>query len=386
MADDELVSGDDGLSPEARLGAKMRQAEAEAEDAMRREWDRLVAEDADRNAPEWAARWVNVAEAGMLTTEPKPAPMLLAREVQHGPNGQRLERDGSGFLPAGKVGLLAAPGGMGKSAVLIHLGLCVAANKPFMGKIGVVRPGPVLLAFGEEDAGEVHRRLKLAADALGLTDAEREAAGRRLFVLPLAGVSDRFLERDPNNLGAVSQQTEAFVAELQARTPPEGWRLIVLDPFARFGDYDAETDNAAATDTVRMAERLTMLRGEAEPDESPGATVLLAHHTRKGNADRPGVEDVRGSSALKDGARWLAVLNQVHTNEDGTAAESEDERRRAKEKVKLEGVFDLKVVKSNYTDTRKGWGKVRYQLGKGGRVEQYAEPKRAAEPESFGDV
>jgi hypothetical protein len=352
VADDELVSGDAGLSPGSKL-------------------PKLV-------GPEWTARWMNVAEAGMLTTEPKPAPMLLAREIQHGPNGERLERNGSGFLPAGKVGLLAAPGGMGKSAVLIHLGLCVAADKRFMGKVQVVRPGPVLLAFGEEDAGEVHRRLRLAADALELTDAERETAGRRLYVLPLAGVSERFLDRaDPSC-------HETFVAELTARTPPEGWSLIVLDPFARFGDFDAETDNAAATETVRLAERLAGLRGAAEPNGSPGATVLLAHHTRKGNGDRPGVEDVRGSSALKDGARWLAVLNQVHTDDDGTPvdddAEPDEERRRAKKRRKLEGVFDLKVVKSNYTDTRKGWGRVRYKLGKGGRVEHYAEPQRAEEP------
>jgi hypothetical protein len=51
-------------------------------------------------------------------------------------------------------------------------------------------------------------------------------------------------------------------------------------------------------------------------------TVLFSHHCRKGKKDEEGtdpVEMIRGSSAIKDGARWVAMLERQVTDPAGKA-------------------------------------------------------------------
>ena len=102
----------------------------------------------------------------------------------------------------------------------------------------------------------------------------------------------------------------------------------MVDPFSRFAGMDAETDNAAATRTMEVLEELTKLRGDP--------AVLVTHHTRKRAKEDGGgdpVELIRGASAIKDAARWVAMLDADPEDDDG--------KRRAV----------LRIVKSNYTST-----------------------------------
>jgi len=201
------------------------------------------------------------------------------------------------FMPAGKVCMLAAPGGTGKTQALVQLAVAVASGKPWLGTYAVAEPGRVLLVLGEEGNDEMHRRIRGAVGAMkAWPEAGKIAAN--LHALSLCGVPAGMVDKD----GKQTDFADTLRVGLGA-WPDAAWRLIILDPASRFLGPDAEKDNAAATRWVEAVERLTQLPGNP--------TVLFAHHTGKsglnGNTDQGAA---RGSSALTDGVRWQANLDR----------------------------------------------------------------------------
>jgi RecA-family ATPase len=248
---------------------------------------------------------------------------LLSCEAR---NGAR-----SPFLALGKVGLLAAPGGVGKTQALLQLAIAVASGRPWLGRYHVEAPGPVLLLAAEEDGGELWRRCRRVVERLDLTAAERDALARRLQVAPLHGsgtpltLLENLAPYGPVRLER-SAMWERIAAQLKARGP-EPWRLVVLDPAARWMPPDAEKDSKVATTFVEAVEQLAQLA-----PEGAAPAVLVAHHTNKaaltGQTDQGAA---RGSSALTDGVRWQANLDRVVV-----------------ENVLLPGHARLRLVKCNY--------------------------------------
>jgi RecA-family ATPase len=223
-----------------------------------------------------------------------------------------LRHPNGGFMPAGKLCLLASPGGKGKTALLMHLAVHVAAGRSWLG-LEVVKPGAVVMVLGEEDAEEVHRRLNASCDGL--------PPPPNVLVLPLAGHGSRRLVDDQGT----TQHFTALKDYLVKSAPDGGWRLVIVDPFARFAGPEAETDNAEATRTMEALEELVKLPG------SP--VVFVTHHTKKRGGDDllDAVELIRGASAIKDAARWAAMLESQEPDEGGTARAW------------------LRIVKTNYT-------------------------------------
>jgi hypothetical protein len=260
---------------------------------------------------DWTSMVRPLAKLGWLD-RPAPARRIL------------LERDGECVLPLGKVGFFVGEGGIGKSWALTQLAISVATGTPWFQNFSVPAgsKGAVFMAMGEEDPEEMHRRLFDVSQHLDLADHHLADLEQLLWPLPLAGHFVEFLSD-----GDRSFQHERFEQQLRQNAPPEGWRLIVLDPASRFMGIDAEKDNAFATRFVQLLERLTELPGQP--------TVLCAHHTTKAaRASQSGGSRsvaARGASALTDGARWQGNLAQVF--EDG-------------ELVPNMAVFN--VTKSNY--------------------------------------
>ena len=254
-------------------------------------------------APEW------------MVEEPPPRRYLLEWVAGGG--------EPRGLFPRGKVGLLAAPGGVGKSFALIDLAVALATGRRWLGAFPVDHDnagGRVLLAMGEEDPDELRRRLWAVMRAHDLNAEERAAVASRVWLLPLAGVpcaltpDDRGkgAGKDIRTLFAVALEDElrAMVAE-----EPAGWAALLLDPVSRFAGADAENDNGEATRFVQVLERLTQIPG--------GPSILAAVHTNKGsrkagNDAATSAEAVRGSSAFVDGARWVAAMAPA-LGEDGAA-------------------------------------------------------------------
>jgi RecA-family ATPase len=234
-----------------------------------------------------------------------------------------------GVLPLGRVGMLAAGGGMGKSWALTQLALAVATGRPWLG-FKVDQPGNVLLALAEEEQAELQRRLYYASQELGLTADERRLATERILPLPLAGRSVA-LTYAAEQAGKDQDVSTAFAAALELRLRLFTWSLLILDPVSRFAGPDVEIDNAAATRFVQQLERLTAAPGNP--------TVLVAHHTAKGTRNGQSTASAaRGSSALTDGIRWQANLDPITEKSGG-----KDEPPRI-----VAGFACLRVTKSNY--------------------------------------
>lgn len=188
----------------------------------------------------------------------------------------------------------------------------------------------MLLIGGEDSPDDLPRRMWLQAAALGFTEEDRLAAMDRLVALPGAALPLQLLATNKAGL-----MRSPFLLNLLKRLEgEEPLSLIILDPLSRFAPPDSEADPHAATRLIEALEALCALPG------SPA--VIAAHHVRKQPTALPGAAkaalsagDVRGSSALVDGARWVAGL-------EGRALPSG-----APGLHRLVGLARLSVLKSN---------------------------------------
>jgi hypothetical protein len=242
--------------------------------------------------------WRTLSEWGVFSTEPPPRQWLLEQ-----PNPQTNGATRIGVLQLGKTGLLVSPGGVGKTLALVQLALSVATGRAWFDHFTTPNPGRVLIALGEEDADEIHRRAYSVARAMRLTDEQIALAGQNIVAMPLAGVHAALVE----SAGGRTVETPMLEA-LRKKLSESEWRLVILDPLSRFAGGDTEKDNAAATRFVEAAESLAKLGGRP--------SVLIAHHTAKpprgeGKPARASANDARGASGLIAGVRWVANLESV---------------------------------------------------------------------------
>ena len=272
---------------------------------------------------------------------PPPRPMLLNYINPFELDLLKEKATSQPFLPQAKVGLFIAPGGTGKTQALSQLAVSVATGRAWLDCFHIANipglsasKGRVLLALGEEDENEIIRRInpyvKFCLNNLPPTAKTQFEANLRANLKPLAldGAGPRMLGTKPH------YEAEPFFDALckLLEHDQEPWRLIILDHASRFMGPDCEVDNNAATRFIELVEQLTKLPG------SP--TVLLAHHTRKSSSrNDDGKDAARGSSALSDGARWVAQLKRELQNQGTPKAP----------KWKATGRILLDLDKSNYT-------------------------------------
>lgn len=211
-------------------------------------------------------------------------------------------------LPVGAVGALVAPGGIGKTMLLLSICLALAAGRrcPLASQgtpKGPRKPAPVVLVLAEETVEEMHRRLHHVVDAevrnaKGVATARErsELAGlleENLRVYPLAG-RGRLMFGGDDDEQAVKSLDESV----------GGARLVVLDPLRQFHAGD-ENDSASMTSLVQTLQSIASRHRCA---------VLISHHTSKsasmgGTGDQAGAS--RGSGALTDALRWQMNLSRL---------------------------------------------------------------------------
>lgn len=305
------ASSDDDAPPPEEAPSRTRRTRAKAS-AEESPPPKSADFEADRSA--WGQR-VQSVPAEWFTTAP-PKRRWFLRDAR--------TRLSDGVLPLGKVGLLVAEGGGGKTMALAQLAVATATGTRWLGALDVVASGRVLLILGEEDAEEVRRRVHHAAGAVGCPRPPDDS----IVALPLAGVLSEMICHDPHG-NPIDAEFLAWLRRYLAAS--EGWRLIIVDPLSRFAGLDAEKDNARAT---RFIEALESLAAQVD------ATVLCAHHTPKVNRGvgaAGGPPTGRGVTALSDGARWVAALTVERVSGlEGEAAE------------RLGEVVTVAVTKTNY--------------------------------------
>ena len=240
-------------------------------------------------------------------------------------------------LLSGTVGMLAGPGGVGKTMLELQLAVALATGTSacaglFSGLMPAAAPARVVLVTAEESAVVLQHRLHAIVCALfeqrerfGITHDFAEFVtqlGSNLHLF--AGASHRYALLDCNMKRTTELQDLANASE--------GARLVLIDPLRQFHEGD-ENDSAAMNLVVQTLRRLA---------ERTGAAVVFAHHATKastfaGQGDAAGA--ARGSSALTDGVRWQLNLSRMSREQAQQASLAEDAR----------GQFLLlDVAKSNY--------------------------------------
>ncbi|SAL82715.1 Regulatory protein RepA [Caballeronia choica] len=213
-------------------------------------------------------------------------------------------------LLAGTVGLLVAPGAMGKTTLLTQLACDIAAGAPVGGGIltsGLLNPAGERVVFflAEESKAIMHHRLQAALAGVATmpafqTKSSRDCLAERLAtnlcIYPLAGSGQRLHCVDGD--GSVTDELKAMLGAC------EGARLVIIDPLRRFHAGE-ENDSAHMSTVVSAVEYLA---------RRTGAAVILSHHANRssvaiGTGDQASA--ARGSSALTDGVRWQANLSSV---------------------------------------------------------------------------
>lgn len=187
------------------------------------------------------------------------------------------------------VSVLAAPGGVGKSALALGQAVALAAGRPLLGE-RVHHSVPAWVLNLEDPLDEMHRRLAALLRLHRLADA---AVAGRLHLLSGRQRRICMAALGPDG-GIVHPDREAVVAAALAA----GIGLIVVDPFVKSHALDENSNphmDAAATAWAEVAERTE-------------AAVLLVHHMRKLGAGPSDVEATRGAKALTDAARSASVL------------------------------------------------------------------------------
>ena len=250
-----------------------------------------------------------------------------------------------GSIPLGVVSVLAAMGDTGKGMITLDLALSVATGKPRAVSVspepmafggGVSAFGTAVVITAEDDEAEVHRRLeRLDPERARLKQPER------LIVVPLPNAGG------PIPLvasGRNGPEATAHFRNLQDQLAHiDDLKLVVLDPLSSFIHADVNADPAASSFVTGI------LAGLAT---ETGAAVIVAHHMRKPQGNRPittveqARDAVRGSSALVDGVRLVYALWPTSKEYQNRVFKALDE------KPVRNAVFQGAVVKANGTVDR----------------------------------
>lgn len=236
------------------------------------------------------------------------------------------------FLPKMNVGLIAGPGGAGKSYLTMQLGMVVASGLlPFFKENFIPgRAGGVLYINAEDDAGEQHRRFIACFDELKnqlFANADAGTFQRKLTEnfhwLPVTGKTRIELYPDEN------RQCQNQIIWRAKQIP--NLKLIIMDPASRLSNGDFNKSD----ETTRFIQSLE------EIAEQTGATILLVTHTNKksGEDGDMGVGSVLGSQAFTNACRWVMTMR--------TMTEKEADRFRIP-KAESEKFTRFKIPKANY--------------------------------------
>lgn len=197
-------------------------------------------------------------------------------------------------IMSGYVTMVAAPGGVGKSMIMVVDGLSMASGRQLLYD-KPVRQLRVAYLCNEDDLDELRRRVVAAKAYHEITDAELGTfdlisgygAPRRLYVE-----------------GETPDQYEDRLAQWVARFA--GYDVLMLDPLISLHQGVEENSNEG------MELVSTALRALAH---RACLGLMVAAHTRKGSGDSEShagqIDSMRGASAVKDAARISRTIARM---------------------------------------------------------------------------
>ncbi|WP_271557817.1 AAA family ATPase [Bradyrhizobium sp. CCBAU 45394] len=197
------------------------------------------------------------------------------------------------------VSATIAPGGVGKSSLIVSEALSMVSGKALLG----VQPTSRLRVWLwnlEDPQEEIARHVQATAQHFELSVGDIEG---HLFVD--SGRDQRLVITITDRAGSriLEPVVDALVAELLARQIDH----LVVDPFVSSHDA-SENDNSAMDCIVKAWGRVA---------QRANCSIELVHHSRKSAAGETETtaESARGGKALTDGCRSVRVLNRMTTDE-----------------------------------------------------------------------
>lgn len=248
--------------------------------------------------PEWALTLRRIGKT--LHDEFPPPPALFERFDRE--RGRRVM-----IWPQGRLGIIAGPGGSGKSFALMQLAISIITGRPcfrfesspmvdenYITVGDGVSGRKVIYVLAEDSQNLALNRLKKVCERLGLSEHESDAILDSFIWVDSSKKDTRLIV--PGSYG--TPEMASFFPELVALIKSVNPALVILDPLAKMAP-DAEATNAMASLLMHHASALT----------SETTSVVFVHHTRKSSIGEPlGSESIRGASGLVDGARFAATM------------------------------------------------------------------------------
>lgn len=199
------------------------------------------------------------------------------------------------------VALLIAPGGVGKTTLILYEAIHIVLGLPLYGR-EIERPGPVVILTAEDGRDLLVARLNRITRAMNLTE-EQSSTIRRNVLIEYVGNSPFRLTEVAGDVVVLSPLVDGLISKIEPLKPS----LIVIDPAVSFGVGESRVNDAEQA-LVMAARRIR---------DAINCCVRYIHHTGKSNARDKTADQYsgRGGSAFADGARMVAVLNPMEPGE-----------------------------------------------------------------------
>ena len=224
-------------------------------------------------------------------------------------------------LPAGKLAVISAPGGTGKSFLLLEMALSVASGEPVISGIAPSAAGPVRYVSFEEDETDIHNRLVSLFQTFPISPPVET-----FFCSALEGENLPLLKNGEKNEEAIKYLENAC----------EGMRLVILDPLSRLHESDENSNS-------EMKKLMQVIISTARKTR---CSIIVAHHTGK-NAVLSGLgslqQSARGASCLADDPRLVCTLSRS-TPLDKKSQDEEDDNKLVLVWAKMNGCKPIKPI------------------------------------------
>lgn len=193
-------------------------------------------------------------------------------------------------LRAGQVALVTAPGGTGKSYLLLEIAMSVASGTTLLPGLEAKTAGKVCLLNFEDDSFDIQQR----GNAILRHFQDLNPSEENLYVASMSGQTLSLL----NSRGEINEEDVSWLKE-----QCQGMRLLILDPLSHLHTADENS----ASQMSKLVQVLKGIGGET------GTGIMISHHTSKAavfNGQGDLQQSARGSSALVDAARIVMTLHR----------------------------------------------------------------------------
>ena len=290
------MSDETALPEDYELIQEMRR-QAAATDAKLAEYDNVIGIEEERKRLRAEGQKPNGKLALRAARLPDPATLEPRRWLY----GTQLVR--------GAVTVLVAPGGTGKSAYAMAVGIALAGNRAVLGDRIFDRVNVAIFNL-DDPMDELERRVAATMIAHKI---RREELDGRLFLEDCDGhrLCIAAQEKDETGFFIANPDEKALVELIKENNIG----LVVCDPFAESHSLEENSNPhmVAAAAAWRRIARAT------------NCAILLVHHVRKGDA-AGSIDAARGAKALTDSARAGLLMTTMTGSEAEQFKIDDDER------------------------------------------------------------